>query len=114
MEIRDIILAVLIIGVPIYIFMSNKNSDPSNQTIIDKIKAIFTGDKNSLRNSIPNYRINDSAISSVNYERIITIPEGNYTIELIVILLLILLEIKEKLLAKILHIINLNTFLKIL
>ena len=69
MELRDIILAVLIIGVPIYIFMSNKNSDSSNQTIIDKIVAIFTGGKKPT-NTIPNYRINDSAISSVNYERI--------------------------------------------
>ena len=60
MEIKDIVLAILIIGVPIYIFMSHKNKvkNSSNETIIDKIVAIFTGKKPS-GNSIPNYRIND-------------------------------------------------------
>ena len=71
MELKDIILAILIIGIPIYIYMSNKDKDKnsSNETIIDKIVAIFIGKKPSGK-SIPNYRINDSAISSVNYETI--------------------------------------------
>ena len=73
MELKDIILAILIIGVPIYIFMSNKNKNKdlsgSTQTIIEQIVAIFTGGKKP-KDTIPNYRINDSGISSVNYETI--------------------------------------------
>ena len=47
-----------------------QNYKPNNETIIDKIVAIFTGDKKPSSNTIPKYRINDSAISSVNYETI--------------------------------------------
>ena len=73
MELKDIILAILIIVVPIYIFMSNNNKNKdfsgSTQTIIEQIVAIFTGGKKP-KDTIPNYRINDSGISSVNYKTI--------------------------------------------
>ena len=68
MKLSEIILTILIIGVPVYIYMSSKSGVGNNtiDAIIIKIKSIFGG----LTNSIPNYRVNDSAISSVNYKNV--------------------------------------------
>ena len=68
MKLSDIILTILIIGVPVYIYMSSKSGVGNNtiDNIIQKLKSIFGG----LTNSIPNYRVNDSAISSVNYTNV--------------------------------------------
>jgi len=68
MKLSDIILTILIIGVPVYIYMSSKSCVGNNtiDSIVIKIKSIFGG----LSNGIPNYRVNDSAISSVNYSNV--------------------------------------------
>ena len=68
MKLSDIILTILIIGVPVYIYMSSKNGVGNNtiDAIVIKIKSIFGGSTNK----IPNYRVNDSAISSVNYANV--------------------------------------------
>ena len=68
MKLSEIILTILIIGVPVYIYMSSKSGVGNNtiDAIVIKIKSIFGG----LSNSIPNYRVNDSAISSVNYANV--------------------------------------------
>ncbi len=65
MKLSDILLTILIIAVPVYIYMSSKGGVGNNtfDTIIIKVKSLFGG-----QNTIPNYRVNDSAISRLNYK----------------------------------------------
>ena len=62
---NDILLFVLIVAVPVYLFMSNKNT---NNELINKIKNIFGINVNYPEQRLTN--INDSAISSVNYKNV--------------------------------------------
>ena len=63
MKLSDIILGVLIIAVPIYIYMSNKGLKVTEviDIVVTKIKLLFT-------KKVPHTHSNDSAISTINYE----------------------------------------------
>jgi len=72
MELSDIILAIIIIFVPIYIYLSSKTTD---NNIVDYIFSKITGIFNNPKS---NYVVNnDSAISSTNYEVIDNNPVVN-------------------------------------
>ena len=72
MKFSDIILGILIIAVPIYIYMSNKRLNVTEiiDIIVTKIKLIFT-------KKVPQSYSNDSAISTINYEYINNKPIVN-------------------------------------
>ena len=72
MKLSDIILGVLIIAVPIYIYISNKGLKVTEfiDIIITNVKQIFTGKKIHTHS-------NDSAISTVNYQYVDNKPIVN-------------------------------------
>jgi hypothetical protein len=69
MELKDLMLGLLIVLVPVYIYMSNHNK---NTNIYSLIEGFMPGNSN-----IPNYKINDSAISSTKYHTIDNKPVVN-------------------------------------
>ena len=73
MELKDLILGLLIVLVPVYIYMSNHNK---NSNIVTSIVSFIRGNKSN-NGEIPNYDINDSAISSSVYKTIDNKPVVN-------------------------------------
>ena len=69
---NNILLFLLILIVPVYLFMSNRktssNTISGNNGIIDNIKSIFGIKINYPEEKLKKDDINDSAISSVNYK----------------------------------------------
>ena len=73
MELKDLVLGLLIVLVPLYIYTSNHNK---NSNIITSITSMLTGNKSS-NGGTPNYKINDSGISSTAYQTIDNKPVVN-------------------------------------
>ena len=73
MELKDLILGLLIVLVPVYIYMSNHNK---NSNIVTSIVSFITGN-NHRNGKVSNYDINDSAISSSVYKTIDNKPVVN-------------------------------------